>query len=384
MAEGKPAPERGKRSGAFLGIVLAVLGLGCAGWALLKVVVLAWRAATGKLGDTGYLVLAGVATLVLFIVLLVWRSKPMNAARLRHWFGKSRGVGELAKRLGVPEAELRAAKPSYRVVFIRKRSGGTRKLHVPDPTTKALQRKILRRVLAPLRASRNAYGFEAGRSISHHAAQHMGRALVLRFDVVDFFPTTHAGRVERMFYRIGWSSDAAALLARLTTHAGGLPQGAPTSPRLSNLVNRGLDHAISDAVERRHGRYSRYADDITISFPEDWIGSVASAKATVKRQLARRGYRLHERKKQSVRRRHERQVVTGLVVNAHVALPRALRRKLRAARHHLATGRAATWTAEQLRGWEAFEKMVREQGAQVPEPFVRKRRPPWNTKRYRP
>ena len=70
------------------------------------------------------------------------------------------------------------------------------------------------------------------------------------------------------------------------------------------------------------------------------------------------GYKLHTKKKLRLARRHQRMVVTGLVVNDGVNLPRETRRKLRAVRHHLATGRPATMTAAQLAGWEAFELMV--------------------------
>ena len=160
-------------------------------------------------------------------------------------------------------------------------------------------------------------------------------------------------------------------MTKLTTHKGGLPQGAPTSPRLSNLVNAGLDRSLTERIVALQGRYSRYADDITVSFPEDRHSSVERTKSRVMAELGRRGYTMHVRRKLSVRRAYQRQVVTGLVVNVKVALPRHLRRKLRAARHHLATGRPATWTAEQLEGWGAFESMVRKQGADTPPPWER-------------
>ena len=99
--------------------------------------------------------------------------------------------------------------------------------------------------------------------------------------------------------------------------------------------------------------------------------------------LSLRGYRMHGREKTSVRRRHQRQVVTGLVVNRKVALPRDLRRRLRAARHHLATGRPATYTGAQLQGWAALESMVRVQGAETPPPWVRETRR-GNPRRWRP
>jgi len=312
----------------------------------------------------------------------LWATKPAQWSAIRRGLRLAPGVAELARRLGVPEEALRSFRPAYREARIPKRRGGHRILQVPDPGTMDLQRRILRRLLGRLRSHDAAYGFERGRSIAHNAAQHCGRAIVLRFDAVDFFPATRAARVERMFLRLGWNREAAALLTRLVTHDGGLPQGAPTSPRLSNLVNRGLDSELAGRIGRLRGRYTRYADDVTISFPEDWIGTPERAREIVRKSFAIRGYRLHGRKC-SVRRRHQRQVVTGLVVNRRPALPRPLRRLLRAARHRVATGREATLTPAQLAGWAAFESMVRAQGAETPEPWVRRRRP-WNRVRWRP
>jgi retron-type reverse transcriptase len=303
--------------------------------------------------------------------------------RWKRALGLAPGVRRLAQRLGVSEESLQAARPLYREIRIPKKRGGHRVLHVPDDATKALQRRILHRLLARMKSHPCAFGFERGRSIAHNAAQHTGRALVLRFDVVDFFPTTRAGRIERMFLRFGWSAEAAALLTRLVTHGDGLPQGAPTSPRLSNLVNAGLDRELDGLIGRRQGRYTRYADDITVSFPENWIGEPERTGAVVRYALALRGYRMHGKEKTSVRRRHQRQVVTGLVVNRKVALSRPLRRRLRAARHHLATGRPVTFTPEQLQGWTAFENMVRRQGADTPPPWVRTRKP-GRSGRWRP
>ena len=304
---------------------------------------------------------------------------------IRRLFGGRRrhGLDRLAARLGMSVDELTRVVPDYLQVFVPKKSGGVRVLHVPDDRTKEVQRLILRRLLEPLPRHDAAFGFEPGRSIAHHAAMHVGRSVVLRYDVVDFFPTTSARRVESLFRRLGWDAEATACLLALVTHAGALPQGAPTSPLLSNVLNRGLDRELTAWIGRRHGRYTRYADDVVVSYPEDWVGTPERTLAVLRRAFARRGYRLHGREKMTVRRRHQRQLVNGLVVNDKVALPRTLRRKLRAARHRVATGREATWTKEQLQGWTAFESMVRRQGAETPEPWRRRGRKP-ASKRYRP
>jgi retron-type reverse transcriptase len=182
----------------------------------------------------------------------------------------------------------------------------------------------------------------------------------VRLDVRDFFTSTSAVRVVGYFRRIGWDAEAAALLGRLCTHEGGLPQGAPTSPRLANLVNYGLDARLSRFAQRNGLAYTRYADDMTFSLGDEATKLSAGVGEIVHRvgfELHRLGYRLNTRKTR-VYRRHNRQVVAGLVVNDRVNLPRKTRRKLRAVAHHIETGRPATMTPEQLRGWYALEMMV--------------------------
>jgi retron-type reverse transcriptase len=272
-------------------------------------------------------------------------------------------VGELARRLGVSEQELRAVEPFYRMAHVRKRSGGDRRLQVPDSDTKAFQRRILRRVLARLRAHEAACGFERRRSIVDNALPHVGQAVVVRMDLVDFFPSTTADRVKAYFSRIGWNEEAAELLTKLTTYEGGLPQGAPTSPRLSNLVNHLLDARLSRLAARRDAVYTRYADDLTFSFTVDRPKRVRGIIQTASRILESYGYTIHRRKKLHVRRQHQRQEVTGLVVNDGVRLPRTTRRWLRAVKHHQKTGRPTTLRPAQLDGWIALEQMVETQAS---------------------
>ena len=153
--------------------------------------------------------------------------------------GKDEGhdVEELARRLGLSADELLAARPTYTSFDIPKKSGGKRRIDTPDPALKALQGQINKRLLRRLRCHPCAIGFERGYSIVSNALFHAGQAVVVRMDLRDFFGTTRAKRVQRYFQTLGWNRQASKLLAGLCTHAGGLPQGAPTSPRLSNLVN---------------------------------------------------------------------------------------------------------------------------------------------------
>ncbi len=284
---------------------------------------------------------------------------------LKQLFGKAeppgRPVAELARRLGIAEPDLRAIEPQYQEFTIPKRSGGRRTILSPSPALRAAQRLILRRLLSRLKAHPAATGFERGRSIVTNARVHARRAVVVKMDLKDFFASTAEKRVLAYFRRIGWGDEAARLLTRLCAHRGGLPAGAPTSPRLANLVNVRLDARLAAAAQARSAAYTRYADDLTFSFPEDDPRAVHALTRAVKLILKDEGYALHLRKKFHIRRRHDAQVVTGLVVNETVNLPRRTRRWLRAVEHRLATGRAATLTAAQAAGWRALAGMIARQ-----------------------
>lgn len=288
-----------------------------------------------------------VAVLILVACILIFRREELS-------------VEELAKRLGVTEDQLRETNIGYKEIFIRKRSDGNRRLMIPNHDLKSLQRRILRRLLARLKTHPATTGFEPGMSIVDNAKLHVGMEVVLKMDIVDFFPSTAASTIQEYFRSIGWCREAAEILTRLTTYEDGLPQGAPTSPRLSNLVNYGLDARIAGYVATQGATYSRYADDITISFAIDYPPAIRSAATTVRTIIRNSGYRPNGRK-QKILRRHQQQKVTGLVVNDRVNVPRHIRRKLRAVEHRLNTGQRATMTREQLDGWKALLAMVEKQ-----------------------
>jgi RNA-directed DNA polymerase len=266
--------------------------------------------------------------------------------------------GELARRLDLDIEQIAAVRPRYQRFTIRKRGGGLRTIDAPSEELKRLQRRILRRVLALLVVHPAVHGFERGRSIVTNARLHVGRSVVVRLDIRDFFNSTGAKRVEKFFRRIGWDRPAARLLTGLCTHEGGLPQGAPTSPRLANLVNYKLDTRLDHLAAKAGAMYSRYADDLTFSFDRDEAGRVRALIRTVQRIVENEGYRLHKRRKLHVRRPHQRQIVTGVVVNERPNLPRETRRWLRAVEHRLATRGEADLTPEQLAGWRAYRQMI--------------------------
>ncbi|HEV2949319.1 MAG TPA: reverse transcriptase family protein [Gemmataceae bacterium] len=294
-------------------------------------------------------------------------------------------VSELARRLKMSEDDLRRLEPKYHEFVIPKRSGGQRRIFAPTQDLKKVQRRILRRILSRLKCHPAAKGFERGQSIVTNASPHVRQSVVIRMDLKDYFQSTKAERIRNFFRRIGWDKEAARILTNLCTHHGGLPPGAPTSPRLSNLVNYRLDTRLTalakggkfPSYNPRTGsqvvqaipaagvaKYTRYADDLTFSFADEHPGSIHRLIFFVKRIVKDEGYQVHMRKKLQIRRQHDQQKVTGLVVNDCVHLPRAVRRRLRAVEHHHRTGRPATLTPAQLAGWKALKDMIAKQTSQ--------------------
>jgi RNA-directed DNA polymerase len=294
----------------------------------------------------------GIVVVVL-VAILIWRWSTRRRVPLT--------VSDAIARLDLSEADVQTMKQmAYREVAIPKRNGGMRHLQIPDDPTREMQRRILHRLLRKARCHRAAVGFELGKSIVHAARPHTGKAMVIRVDIVDFFNSTTAERVQDWFQRSGWERPAAEFLTRCVTHNGVLPQGAPTSPRLSNLVNARMDGALWHLARRYKGHYTRYADDITLSFSHMTARQSRAVVQVIRRVLKRFGYRMHGSKTR-ILRSHQCQQVLGLTVNQQVAIPRKMRRKLRAARHNKQAGRAATFTDAQLEGWAAFERMVQKQ-----------------------
>ncbi len=274
---------------------------------------------------------------------------------------RGRTVADLARSLEISEMELRTAQPSYRHFRIPKRAGGTRLITAPDDKTKTIQRRVLRRILGRLRAHPAAHGFERDRSIVSNALPHVDKDVVVRLDIKDFFPSTGDERVQAYLNKVGWNREAAQLLTHLCTFKGRLPQGAPTSPRLSNLVNFLLDARLSALAQHFEADYTRYADDMTFSFGLDQPGTIHALIRSVKNIVAEFGYQIHEDKKLHIRRLHSQQKVTGLVVNQKVQLPRKTRRWLRAVEHRTFMGSEASLTPRQLAGWISLRTMIEKQ-----------------------
>jgi hypothetical protein len=249
------------------------------------------------------------------------------------------------------------------------------------PKLKRAQRWILQNVVEKLLVHGAAHGFLPARSILTNAAVHTNARIVLKMDIKDFFPTVTLARVRGLFRKAGYREQIATLLALLCTeapreivqHEGKdyyiamgprcLPQGAPTSPGLTNVLCLRLDQRLSGIAKRYGWRYTRYADDLTFSLPAEHQGApkLGALMGLVQRIVEGEGFQVNAAKTR-VARDGARQKITGLVVNGDGAprVPRKLRRQLRAAIHNLKKGKplAGKDSATRLTGYAAFIHMT--------------------------
>lgn len=240
-------------------------------------------------------------------------------------------------------------KSLYYEFSIHKKSGGTRKIHAPHFKLKLVQKllaEVLNEAYLP-KASSAAHGYIVKRSIKTNAIKHEKKRCVLRIDIEDFFPSIHLGRVRGILMSPPFSlkKDVADLVAKLCTfpqrqYETILPQGAPTSPVLSNLICRNLDREMTNIAIKHRCHYSRYADDLTFStdrstFPHEIQykekDSIIIGEAIL-RVIRQNNFEINH-DKTFFKNKHSRQIVTGLIVNNKVNIPRNKIRELRAILH---------------------------------------------------
>ncbi|MCA9673015.1 MAG: RNA-directed DNA polymerase [Myxococcales bacterium] len=272
---------------------------------------------------------------------------------------------------------------------IPKRSGGTRLISSPKRDLKDAQRFIARKISEHLPVHSAAHGFLGGRSTVTNARAHAGAEVVIKLDIKDFYPTVTMPRVKGMFRKAGYGEQVATVLALLCTDAPreamllrgqtryvatgprSLPQGAPTSPSITNAICLRMDSRLSGLARKLGFRYTRYADDLTFSWHDGKKPApVGMLLGGVRKIVSSEGFVVHPNKTR-VMRKGRAQRVTGLVVNAAgegaapARVPRKLVRRLRAAIHNRERGKAREGeTLAQLAGWAAYLNMTDPERAQ--------------------
>ncbi len=247
-----------------------------------------------------------------------------------------------------------ATRVHYVSFTVPKKSGGTRTLSAPHRKLAAAQEWIFENIISRLSYPEPAHGFIPGRSTLTNAQPHCGKAVVLNMDLEGFFPSIGFLRVRSVFHRLGYSPAVATILALLCTECPrqqvvydgkpyhvaigprGLPQGACTSPGLSNQVARRLDKRLGGLAIKLGLTYTRYADDLSFSGNEELESHIGYLLARVRHIAQEEGFAVNE-KKSRVLRRNAMQRVTGLVVNDRPGVARKQVRRLRAILHRART-----------------------------------------------
>lgn len=230
----------------------------------------------------------------------------------------------LGRSSGYLASAIHAGNFHWRSFTIPKRSGGKREITVPYGSLMLVQRWIYDNILSKVKVSGFCHGFVKGKSVITNTRWHVKQKEILKIDLKDFFPSIGINRIVAVFQKLGYSKDVSFYLARLCTYNDLLPQGAPTSPCLSNIVALKLDSRISSLAKAYGYRYTRYADDMTFSGWEiktDFIW-------TLNRIITEEGFVMNHDKTRLYRDGHKR-VVTGINVTDRLSVPRSFKRDLK-------------------------------------------------------
>ena len=267
---------------------------------------------------------------------------------------------DLATAIGIPLAELRfmsfqrkvSQVSHYQRFAIPKKTGGQRFISAPMPRLKRCQYWVLDHILAKVPCHPAAHGFLPQHSILSNALPHVGQTVVINLDLKDFFPSIEYPRVKGVFKSLGYGDQIATLLGLLCTEqateevrvdkqkyfvAGkkrSLPQGAPSSPMITNILCHTLDKRLYAAASKLGFVYTRYADDLTFSSKQKERPPVGKLLWRVKQIIADEGFTLHP-DKQHIMRHSQKQEVTGIVVNHSPTIDAKTLHRFRATLHQV-------------------------------------------------
>ena len=216
----------------------------------------------------------------------------------------------------------------YQEFWMRKRSGGYRMISAPDKDLQAIQSTIYSRILSSVTIVHPAaVGFRCGRSVVDNAAPHLGKRYVLKMDIHDFFGSIRSPRVRQTFKKIGYPENVSKVLGALCCLHRHLPQGAPTSPALSNIVGYEMERKLAALAAEYGVTYTRYADDLTFSgdvFPKEQI--IPQVKRIIRDEKFEPNH-----KKTHFMNQSSRKIITGVSVASGVKLtiPKSKKREIR-------------------------------------------------------
>lgn len=247
-------------------------------------------------------------------------------------------IKHLSLLVGVKEDYVRRAitytNKYYWNFHIPKLNGGKRTINEPLPLLKDIQLWILHHILEKQETHPCAKAYVPHRKLKENAKFHTRQKIVISFDVQNFFPSIDLDAISKIFINIGYSKKNSYLLAKLCCLNNELPQGAPTSPYLSNLYMFSFDDNVMRYCREKGIIYTRYADDITFSSKSDI--NIKALTEFVKLELSNKKLSLNQ-DKSKVMYKSDAQIVTGVVVNERMRLPKKKRQELRQEMYYVIT-----------------------------------------------
>lgn len=287
---------------------------------------------------------------------------------------------ELANFLGIPIRKLthilyvEKTENRYSTFEIPKKSGGTRKINAPANDLKSVQSKLAKALYQYQQelwenkgiSPNISHAFLCKKGILTNAKVHRNKRFVLKLDLKDFFDSFHFGRVRGFFAKspdFQLPIDVATVIAQLTCYNGCLPQGAPSSPIITNLICKTFDIHISKIAKKYLLDYTRYADDLIFSTNnKHFIENYNAFLIEISMQIKNEGFRINEKKTQ-LQFKDSRQKVTGIIVNKKLNIDRRYYRDTKAMANRLYTTGAFSingveGTINQLEGRFSFINQI--------------------------
>lgn len=231
----------------------------------------------------------------------------------------------------------------YHSFSIGKKQAGRRYIYAPNEQLKIVQQQLLN-LLEQYPIHRQAYGFTKGKDFVSNATLHVGKKFIFTFDLQNFFPSINRNLVKTFFQMQGIVNYTAEILTELICHPDGfLPQGAPTSPVMTNLILYRFDQNMEALAKKYNCLYSRYADDLTFSTNEDQFPAAIAKQISdtywevnpsIVDILGIYGLKVNP-KKVHMQQPNMKKVVTGVVVNEKLNVNRSYIKQVRAALYNL-------------------------------------------------
>lgn len=249
-------------------------------------------------------------------------------------------VKHLSKLIGVKDSELYKISNSnskfyYKEFLLPKINGGERRIKAPLPTLNIIQKWIFHNILEHLKCSVYCKSYQKNVSLKDNAKFHRRQPVLMKLDISNFFDEIDNKLIYNVFRDLGYSKEISSTITKLVMYTDnhktkGIPQGATTSPMLSNIILKKFDERVGYFCLEHKIRYTRYADDLAFSGDFDYV----KLKEFVNKELIKNGFTLNKRKTK-VLKGNNRQIITGIVVNEKMQASRKYRKNLRLEIHYL-------------------------------------------------